>query len=106
MPQGDKRGNDWEFHDTIYDGINDGELRRGLGLLTDGRNGPDNLKNSGNQNTYPRNAGWVGWRNDTRPGQPIDIKFEFDQIREFSSVHIYCNNQFNKDTKVSLKLFQ
>lgn len=44
--------------------------------------------------------GWVGWKNDTRNGQPIEIKFEFDKIREFSAVHLYCNNQFQKDVQV------
>jgi hypothetical protein len=45
--------------------------------------------------------GWVGWRNDTRNGQPIEIKFEFDKVREFTSVHIFCNNQFTRDVQVS-----
>lgn len=45
--------------------------------------------------------GWVGWRNDTRNGQPLEIKFEFDQVREFTAVHLYCNNQFLKDVQVS-----
>lgn len=42
---------------------------------------------------------WVGWKNDSRH-KPIDIKFEFDRVREFSAVHIYCNNQFTKDIQV------
>lgn len=45
--------------------------------------------------------GWIGWRNDTRNGQPIEIKFEFDKVREFTSVHIFCNNQFTRDVQVS-----
>ena len=94
MPQGDKRGNGWEFFDATYDGHWDGELRRGLGQLTDGRTGPDN----------DRTQGWVGWRNDTR-GQPVEIKFEFDKVREFSAIHIYCNNQFTKDVQVSVWRF-
>ncbi|XP_076386248.1 discoidin domain-containing receptor 2 isoform X1 [Megachile rotundata] len=97
MPQGDKRGNGWEFFDATYDGHWDGELRRGLGQLTDGRTGPDNFKMGYYDND--RNQGWVGWRNDTR-GQPVEIKFEFDKVREFSAIHIYCNNQFTKDVQV------
>ncbi|GLV33666.1 Discoidin domain receptor [Carabus blaptoides fortunei] len=99
MPQGDKRGNGWEFYDTAYDGHWDGEeLRRGLGQLTDGRVGPDNFKMSYYEND--RSQGWVGWRNDTRANKPIEIKFEFDGVREFTCVHIYCNNQFTKDVQV------
>lgn len=46
--------------------------------------------------------GWVGWKNDTRNGQPVEIKFEFDRVREFTAVHIFCNNQFTRDVQVSL----
>lgn len=99
MPQGDKRGN-WEFFDATYDGYWDGQLLRGLGQLTDGKVGPDNFK-MGYQE-YDRVRGWVGWRNDTRSGHPLEIKFEFDHVREFSAVHIFCNNQFTKDVQVSL----
>ncbi|XP_051161708.1 discoidin domain-containing receptor tyrosine kinase B-like [Leptopilina boulardi] len=98
MPQGDKRGNDWEFFDATYDGHWDGELRRGLGQLIDGRRGSDNFKMG--YYDYDRGQGWVGWKNDSRNGQPIEIKFEFDNVREFSAVHIYCNNQFTKDVRV------
>ncbi|XP_058790512.1 discoidin domain-containing receptor 2-like [Phymastichus coffea] len=97
MPQGDKRGN-WEFYDAAYDGYWDHELRHGLGQLTDGRVGPDNFKLSHYDST--KEQGWVGWRNDTRERQPLEIKFEFDHVREFSAVHIFCNNQFTKDVQV------
>ncbi|KAL0101425.1 hypothetical protein PUN28_018925 [Cardiocondyla obscurior] len=96
MPQGDKRGNGWEFFDATYDGHWDGELRRGLGQLTDGKTGSDNLKRSRDND---RAQGWVGWRNDSR-SQPVEIKFEFDKVREFSAVHIYCNNEFTRGVQV------
>ncbi|KAL6261704.1 hypothetical protein P5V15_006793 [Pogonomyrmex californicus] len=96
MPQGDKRGNGWEFFDATYDGHWDGELRRGLGQLTDGRTGPNNFKMYYDND---RAQGWVGWRNDSR-GQPVEIKFEFDKVREFSAVHIYCNNEFTRGVQV------
>uniref|UniRef100_A0ABD2WI91 Protein kinase domain-containing protein n=1 Tax=Trichogramma kaykai TaxID=54128 RepID=A0ABD2WI91_9HYME len=102
MPQGEKRGADWEFFDATYDGLWDGELRRGLGQLTDGRAGPDNFKFG--FHTHERGKGWVGWRNDTRNGQPVEIKFEFDRVREFSALHIVCSNQFSKDIKVFSQL--
>jgi len=98
MPQGDKRNN-WEFFDATYDGYWDGQLLRGLGQLTDGKIGPDNFKMSYYDN-YDRGQGWVGWKNDTRSGHPLEIKFEFDHVREFSAVHVYCNNQFTKDVQV------
>ncbi|XP_072765204.1 discoidin domain-containing receptor 2 [Anoplolepis gracilipes] len=96
MPQGDKRGNGWEFFDATYDGHWDGELRRGLGQLTDGKTGPDNFKMYYDND---RAQGWVGWRNDSR-NQPVEIKFEFDKVREFSAVHIFCNNEFTRGVQI------
>ena len=52
MPQGDKRKT-LELFDSAYDGHWDGEyLRRGLGLLTDGRVGSDNLKTHHEQSKF------------------------------------------------------
>ncbi|KAG8041599.1 hypothetical protein G9C98_002892 [Cotesia typhae] len=98
MPQGDTRGNEWEFFDASYDGHWDGELRRGLGQLVDSKIGPDNFK-MGYYDSV-RSQGWVAWRNDTRANEPIEIKFEFDTVREFAAVHLYCNNQFSRDVQV------
>jgi discoidin domain receptor family protein 2 len=45
MPQGSKRGDNWNFYDHTYDGFWDANhLRNGLGQLIDGRGGPDNFK--------------------------------------------------------------
>ncbi|KAJ8935350.1 hypothetical protein NQ314_012879 [Rhamnusium bicolor] len=96
MPQGDKRGLNWEFYDFGYDGHWDGnELKHGLGQLIDGKFGHDDFKTD-----FYDGQTWVGWKNDSRHNKPIEIKFEFDKVREFSSVHIYCNNQFTKDVQV------
>ncbi|CAB3360448.1 Hypothetical predicted protein [Cloeon dipterum] len=98
MPQGDKRGNGWEFFDSTYDGIWESDLlKRGLGMLTDGKVGLENFKLGYHDE---RGQGWVGWRNDTRNGKPVEIKFEFDKVREFNTLHIYCNNHFTKDIQV------
>lgn len=97
MPQGDKRGANWEFYDAAYDGHWDGnELRHGLGQLIDGKFGNSDFK----QDFYNGVQPWVGWKNDTRSNKPIEMKFEFDKVREFSAVHVYCNNQFTKDVQV------
>lgn len=95
MPQGDKRGTSYEFYDWNYDGEWKGDmLINGLGSLTDGNLGPEDYKLS----YYAKNRGWVGWKNDRR--ETVEIMFEFDQVREFHSIHIYSNNQFTKDTGV------
>lgn len=78
-----------------YDGVwDDHDLRHGLGQLIDGKFGHDDYKTD----VYDGQT-WVGWKNDSRH-KPIDIKFEFDRVREFSAVHIYCNNQFTRDVQV------
>ncbi|XP_026684272.1 class II receptor tyrosine kinase-like, partial [Diaphorina citri] len=51
---------------------------------------------------FPGN-GWVGWRNDSFPKNFLEIHFEFDEIRNFSSVHIHCNNAFNKNVQVRIE---
>ncbi|XP_022905672.1 discoidin domain-containing receptor 2-like [Onthophagus taurus] len=97
MPQGDKRGANWEFYDAAYDGQWDGhELKHGLGQLIDGKYGNDDFK----LGFRDERQSWVGWKNDSRSNKPVEIKFEFDKVREFSSVHIYCNNLFTKDVQV------
>ncbi|XP_039286275.1 discoidin domain-containing receptor 2 [Nilaparvata lugens] len=98
MPQGDKRGSGWEFFDATYDGHWDVDLQRGLGQLTDGKFGPDSFKNA--YYDYHRSQGWVGWRNDSRKGKPLEITFEFDQVREFTAIHLYCNNEFTSEVQV------
>jgi hypothetical protein len=44
----------------------------------------------------------VGWNNDTREGEPLDITFEFDSIREFGAVHLHANNMFARGVQVSM----
>jgi discoidin domain receptor family protein 2 len=44
--------------------------------------------------------GWVAWRNDSFPSHFVEMIFEFDQIRNFSSLHIFTNNFFTKNVQV------
>ena len=41
---------------------------------------------------------WVGWRNDSS-SEPVSIIFEFDTIRNFSSVQVFCNNMYSKQVR-------
>ncbi|KAG8230055.1 hypothetical protein J437_LFUL000891 [Ladona fulva] len=45
---------------------------------------------------------WVGWRNDTGgfPGRPVELIFEFDRVRNFSSMYLHTNNLHTKDVQV------
>ncbi|XP_039286233.1 discoidin domain-containing receptor 2-like [Nilaparvata lugens] len=90
-----------ELGDVTYDGERIGSsLSGGLGRLTDGLYGGDNFKldiglGKGN--------GWVAWRNDSFPRNYIELTFEFDVIRNFSSISIFANNWFPKNVQVFSK---
>lgn len=99
MPQGNKRSNGAELGDAAYDGAWGAELRGGLGQLVDGRFGGDDIREGA------RPSAWVGWRNDSRAGAPPAVTFEFDRVREFSALHIYCNNKFMRDVQVTTSAF-
>lgn len=47
---------------------------------------------------------WVGWRNDSLAGHPVEMVFEFDSKRNFSSIIIHTNNMFSRDVQVSVYL--
>ncbi|KAL4717797.1 hypothetical protein ACJJTC_000946 [Scirpophaga incertulas] len=93
MPRGDKRSNGMELSDAWYDGSWGDDLHGGLGQLVDGRFGGDDIREGARQ------PAWVGWREDARE-EPPSITFEFDRVREFHAVHIYCNNRFMRDVQV------
>lgn len=79
--------------DATYDGERDslGHLSNGLGQLSDGIKGDDNYKvNKGFE--------WIGWRSGAK--ETLDLMFEFEEIRNFTSASFYCHNLFTKDIKV------
>ncbi|XP_049771029.1 discoidin domain-containing receptor 2-like [Schistocerca cancellata] len=87
-----------ELSDTTYDGEHrGGMLVAGLGRLVDGQLGADNFRIDVG---YGRGNGWVGWTNDSYPNGFVELLFEFDQVRNFSAVHIFTNNFFRKDVQV------
>ncbi|KAK8752236.1 hypothetical protein OTU49_012649 [Cherax quadricarinatus] len=96
MPQGQDRGVEVDLLDLSYDGTTtEGLLYGGLGQLHDGTVGDHNFRTDiGHGKGYE----WVGWRNDSQ--SPLEISFEFDGVRNFSSLHIYTNNMHTKDVQV------
>ncbi|XP_068918044.1 discoidin domain-containing receptor 2 [Tenebrio molitor] len=101
VPQGLHRGPELDLTDRTYDGREEGgHLSRGLGQLVDGQKGQDNfrLDLAGHGKGYE----WVGWRNDTPgwAGHPLEMRFEFDKVRNFSAAHLHTNNLFSKDVQV------
>ena len=100
MPQGERRGTEVDLFDFTYDGkVKDDYLTDGLGQLTDGAEGHSNFRldpDSWGKKGYE----WVGWKNDTADRPPIEIVFEFDKIRNFSTARFHCNNMFSKEVRV------
>ena len=99
MPQGEKRGSELDLSDMTYDGeIKDGYLHGGLGQLTDGAEGDFNFRLE-NQNVGIKGYEWIGWKNDSR-SKPIEIKFVFDVVRNFSQLIFHTNNMWTKDIRI------
>ncbi|XP_017079537.2 LOW QUALITY PROTEIN: discoidin domain-containing receptor tyrosine kinase B [Drosophila eugracilis] len=99
IPKGVPRGMEIDLSDKTYDGYEEGDhYVNGLGQLVDGQRGKDNFRTD--INGFGRGYEWIGWRNDTLHGRPVDIIFEFETVRNFSAVVIHTNNMFSKDVQV------
>ncbi|CAL4141734.1 unnamed protein product, partial [Meganyctiphanes norvegica] len=99
MPEGNTRGGGDGLRDLMYDGSHeDGWLYGGLGQLTDGETGHTNFRIDALG--LDRGYEWVGWKNEYFKDRPVEIIFEFDEIRNFSSINFYTNNFFTRDTQV------
>ncbi|XP_026464488.1 discoidin domain-containing receptor 2-like [Ctenocephalides felis] len=87
-----------ELSDSSYDGNRtSGRLTGGLGRLVDGQYGADNFRLDIG---YGKGNGWVGWRNTSLGERYVELIFEFDQLRNFSAIHLFTNNFFSKDVQV------
>ncbi|KAH1002204.1 hypothetical protein HUJ04_008315 [Dendroctonus ponderosae] len=90
-----------ELYDSSYDGYrSQGVLHNGLGRLVDGEFGLDNFHFDLG---FDRGNAWVGWRNDSFEAGFLELVFEFDQLRNFSSLHLFTSNYFSKNVQVFVK---
>ena len=95
-----RRGTEVDLYDFTYDGKKENDrLTGGLGQLTDGEIGETNFR------LDPSGSGikgyeWVGWRNDSMSGKPVELVFKFDKVRNFTFVRIHVNNMFSKEVRV------
>ncbi|KAJ3661415.1 hypothetical protein Zmor_005810 [Zophobas morio] len=89
------------LYDSSYDGSRvNGELQGGLGRLVDGEFGADNFRLDIG---YGKGNGWISWKNDSVPNGYVELTFEFDQIRNFTEVHLFTNNFFSRNVQVFSK---
>lgn len=99
IPKGVQRGVEVDLSDQTYDGRDTGDrLVGGLGQLVDGQLGIDNFRSD---RGHGKGFEWVGWRNDSSAGKPVEMIFEFDSVRNFSAMVLHTNNMYSKDVQVS-----
>lgn len=90
------------LNDSVYDGALVHSMTEGLGQLTDGVCGLDDFTVSTVSHVYNVWPGYdyVGWNNESFPNGYVEIMFEFDRTRNFTSMKVHCNNLFSKHIKV------
>ncbi|XP_077390276.1 discoidin domain-containing receptor 2-like isoform X2 [Festucalex cinctus] len=86
------------LNDSVYDGAVIYSMTEGLGQLTDGVCGLDDFTDSHVYNVWP-GYDYVGWSNQSFPGGYVEIMFEFDRIRNFTTMMVHCNNMFTHNVK-------
>ncbi|XP_003225508.2 discoidin domain-containing receptor 2 [Anolis carolinensis] len=84
------------LNDSIYDGYS---MTEGLGQLTDGVSGLDDFIQTHEYHVWP-GYDYVGWRNESTNNGYVEITFEFDRIRNFTTMKVHCNNMFDKGVKI------
>ncbi|XP_037530754.1 discoidin domain-containing receptor 2 [Nematolebias whitei] len=86
------------LNDSVYDGAIIHSMTEGLGQLTDGVCGEDDFTLSHIHNGWP-GYDYVGWNNESFPDGFVEIMFEFDRIRNFTSMKVHCNNMYSRHVK-------
>ncbi|XP_047443918.1 discoidin domain-containing receptor 2 isoform X3 [Mugil cephalus] len=86
------------LNDSVYDGAVIHSMTEGLGQLTDGVCGLDDFTLSHVYNMWP-GYDYVGWNNESFSSGFVEIMFEFDRTRNFTTMKVHCNNMFNRHVK-------
>ncbi|XP_076001027.1 discoidin domain-containing receptor 2-like [Genypterus blacodes] len=93
------RGMDVYFNDSVYDGALAERLTKGLGQLTDGTWGLDDFLHSHTYSMWP-GYDYVGWTNKSFPKGYVELTFDFDHVRNFTSMKVHCNNMFSRGVRM------
>ncbi|XP_056460655.1 discoidin domain-containing receptor 2 isoform X3 [Gadus chalcogrammus] len=86
------------LNDSVYDGAVIHSMTEGLGQLTDGVCGLDDFTQSQVYNAWP-GYDYVAWTNESFPSGYVEIMFEFDRVRNFTTMKVHCNNMFWRGVK-------
>ncbi|XP_063794089.1 epithelial discoidin domain-containing receptor 1 isoform X3 [Pseudophryne corroboree] len=88
------------LNDSTYDGLTAGGLHYGgLGQLTDGVIGADDFLHHKEQGVWP-GYDYVGWSNASFPSGYLEMEFEFDALRAFTYMRVYCNNMGSRGVQI------
>ncbi|XP_064797121.1 discoidin domain-containing receptor 2-like [Oncorhynchus masou masou] len=93
------RGLDVHLNDSVYDGSMGLHMEEGLGQLTDGTWGLDDFLHSHVYGVWP-GYDYVGWTNESFPKGYVEMTFEFDRVRNFTSMKVHCNNMFSRGVRM------
>ncbi|XP_051990267.1 discoidin domain-containing receptor 2 isoform X2 [Xyrauchen texanus] len=93
------RAQKFYLNDTVYDGAVSYSMTEGLGQLTDGSWGLDDFTKSQVYNVWP-GYDYVGWTNASFPGGSVEMTFEFDRVRNFTSMKVHCNNMYTLGVRI------
>uniref|UniRef100_A0A8C8SZ39 Discoidin domain-containing receptor 2 n=1 Tax=Pelusios castaneus TaxID=367368 RepID=A0A8C8SZ39_9SAUR len=92
------------LNDSTYDGFQERRhLYGGLGQLTDGVLGLDDFTQSHQYRVWP-GYDYVGWKNESFSMGSVEMEFQFDRQRNFTSMKVHCNNMFSKGVKIFQKV--
>lgn len=88
------------LNDSTYDGpLERRKLSGGLGQLADGVVGLDDFVESRQYRLWP-GYDYVGWRNDGLGPGYVEMEFQFDKQRNFTSMKVHSNNMFSMGVKI------
>ncbi|XP_074544420.1 discoidin domain-containing receptor 2-like [Halichoeres trimaculatus] len=93
------RGLDVYLNDSVYDGATAERPTKGLGQLTDGTWGLGDFLHSHIYGMWP-GYDYVGWNNKSFPKGYVEMIFEFDHVRNFTSMKVHCNNMFSRGVRM------
>ncbi|CAB1324103.1 unnamed protein product [Coregonus sp. 'balchen'] len=86
------------LNDSVYDGAVIYSMTEGLGQLTDGMCGLDDFTHSHVYNVWP-GYDYVGWTNESFPNGYVEIMFEFDRTRNFTTMKVPVVDDVNPSAR-------
>ena len=75
-----------------------------MGQLTDGRTGDTDFRLT-DPDLRISGYDWIGWRNTSAfDARPLQIVFKFDDVRNFTAMRVFMNNDFTRQVRVFRKI--